>query len=83
MFNPHAYNSPVFVIARLCAEPAATPDQLVLIGPLTNTGETGVTRELIPTCPLVLRPHAYKSPADVIARLCDEPAATLVQLPDV
>jgi hypothetical protein len=48
-FNPHAYNIPVVVMAKLCAEPAAILLQLVVAGPDTSTGELTVTTEEIPT----------------------------------
>ena len=80
VFCPHAYKRPVVVIAKLKEPPAAIMLQLVVAGPDTSTALDFVVNALIPTCPDVFCPHAYKRPAVLMPKLCDPPAATAVQL---
>lgn len=54
---PHAYSTPAVVMAREKSPPAEITDHDAPAGPETNTGLDTVVRELLPTCPDVLRPH--------------------------
>ena len=79
VFNPHPYNLPNVVVARLCVAPPAIAVHDVPAGPDTNTGDDLFTTVLSPTCPLLFNPQPHKTPVLVMPKLWLAPADTVVQ----
>mmetsp|Transcript_29924 Transcript_29924/g.76219 ORF Transcript_29924/g.76219 Transcript_29924/m.76219 type:complete len:325 (-) Transcript_29924:396-1370(-) len=76
LFQPQPYSTPSLSTATVCRHPPAT---LTTTRPRSASTSVGVSRSVMspcPSCPYLLHPKLYSSPASVTTTLCRHPQLT-------